>query len=447
MASRVKTRSNRGVPDGHAVVVARPRRCRRSAHRVHASTTSARWSDSGSAAPPPPCPVARTGPRTSTWSSCRAGSSTGNVARAGERPQPADRAGPRRRHVEVADRAPAARGCRRASARSRRSCSAFQPGMNDRCVLHDRHSPYGVSTTAATATRGSSLHQHRTAVAVDHSGTSRRRRRQPDDPPRDARGGGTAARCRSRRPGLLLAGRRHPGAARGAGQRRDELVRRPRPSPRRRRRSGRRPCERGWSRSTSCRPSTSASSSRTAAASRSTSTRPSVERAAVQDVERRDAHGFQYPGRARVRTVRSPAMTGSRTPCEPLDDARRAPRPPQAHRGRAEAGRRARSPCAAATPPGCAARPSPTTTPTSWCPRSDAERGRGGARRRRPPGRRAGRGLAVQGGHATASFVDVLWRDLRGAGRVRAASTAPRSCRCSRCTCRCCRPPTSSSPS
>ena len=39
---------------------------------------------------------------------------------------------------------------------SRRSCRAFQPGTKDRCTLRHRQLAPGVSTTAATATRGSS---------------------------------------------------------------------------------------------------------------------------------------------------------------------------------------------------------------------------------------------------------------------------------------------------
>ena len=96
--------------------------------------------------------------------------------------------------------------------------------MNDRWVLQTVNSPNGPSSTAATATRGSSRSQERAARAREPHRHAGPQRRQPDHPPGDHRVAGQQRDAVGGRARLLVAGRGHPGAARRAGQRGDELV-------------------------------------------------------------------------------------------------------------------------------------------------------------------------------------------------------------------------------
>ena len=226
------------------------------------------------AAPRPgPSPAARPAP--ARGRAAAAGASTGKVARRASGRSPLTRAACALLHVEVADEHQRLARAGRATAPAGCSCSAFHPGMKDRWVLQTVNSPNGPSTTAATATRGSSLHQHRPARAREPHRHAGAQRRQPDDPPGRPPGTGTAARCR-RWPSRAAPRRWPPSRCRrGCRRARRRTGARRRPWPRRRRRSGRRrasaagrgrpPGGRARRRPGSC----------TAAASRSTSTRSS----------------------------------------------------------------------------------------------------------------------------------------------------------------------------
>jgi hypothetical protein len=117
-----------------------------------ACTDSAQWSDTASRRTSPG-DVAAT-PRPRMWSICSAGASAGYVAPAASGSSAVTRAaaaGPRfRSPISTSGPLP------RSERTSRRSCTRFHHGMNDRWVHATVRAPPGAATCATTATRGSS---------------------------------------------------------------------------------------------------------------------------------------------------------------------------------------------------------------------------------------------------------------------------------------------------
>ena len=185
-------------------------------------------------APPRPVPSALSGPRASTWSSCRVG-----------------RLRPGTSAAEASGRSPLTRAAWRGSMfRSPISTSGsrvpverpHQPAQLDLVPPgHERQVGVGHREVPVRALQDGGDGDPRLVpddlrppVAAEPHRHPAGQGGQPDHPPghhRQARQQRDAVAGRAR---LLLAGGRHPGAARGARQRRHELVSRRRPWPRRR---------------------------------------------------------------------------------------------------------------------------------------------------------------------------------------------------------------------
>jgi hypothetical protein len=161
------------------------------------------------------------------------------------------------------------------SRRSRRSCTRFHPGTNDRWVLTTVRSPRGVSTTPTRAERGSSLTTITFRGPGSHIGKVKgmagsRTTCQERTGYRESRAMPYVAvpGCSSPVAAVQVA----PGVPAIAAAKCESTA--PMAPAATAVRSAR--CERGWSRSTSWRARTSASRSFTAVANRSTSTRSSA---------------------------------------------------------------------------------------------------------------------------------------------------------------------------
>ena len=203
-----------------------------------------------------------------------AASTTGTSGRGRAASSP-DAAGsePGRLRSPTSSRGPGKDAAHRERARSWRT---FQPGTNDRCAVTTVNGPAGPSTTAASATRGSSG----TVVSPRLPGTSsgrpkgagpNRRTRQDSTGRRDTSAtpydGPSTSTPSSEVDGVQA----EPGVPSTAGTKRDH----PAPSASATHAVWSVPPERSWLRSTSCSPTTSASSIRAAVRRSSTRTAPS----------------------------------------------------------------------------------------------------------------------------------------------------------------------------